>query len=85
MFKHLWSHTVTRFIYALCDVTDLVVFSVGLSVPSWAGRDRQTLPSFLLLKQVLKPGRTKSNEIRLKYELRETLNNCSNTYIQVWL
>lgn len=61
-------------ITALNDVTctNLVVFSVGLSVSSWAWRDRQTLPSLLLLEQVLKPERAKSNKTRLKYVLTET-------------
>ncbi len=45
------------------DVAHLAVISSGLSVPAWAGRDRQTLPAFLLLEQVLQPGRQRGDRV----------------------
>lgn len=48
------------------NITDLVVITGGLSVPAWAGWDRQTLPAFLLLEQVLQPGRGKSVTVSIQ-------------------
>lgn len=55
------------------DVTDLAVISGGLSVPAWAGRDRKTLPAFLLLEQVLQPWRETCNRLGTP-EKRESLD-----------
>lgn len=52
------------------NITDLVVISGGLSVPAWARWDRQTLPAFLLLEQVLQPGRGKSITISIQQRVR---------------
>ena len=54
----------------MTDITDLAVISGGLSVPAWAGRDRQTLPAFLLLEQVLQPGGGKSVTVSVQQRVR---------------
>lgn len=54
----------------MTDITDLAVISGGLSVPAWAGRDRQTLPAFLLLEQVLHPGGVKNVTVSIQQRVR---------------